>query len=932
MSFLSGILSAGKSAVSFLSGNSFVSSLAKTALLGLAVRKLSQNAVKGNNNNGVQPNIDAGVRLQVKPNAAEKIPVLYGSAFFGGNISDAAMTNANKTMWYSLVLSEKTGTVYSSSAASTYTLNNVYWNNQRIIFNADGITVNYTVDSSGTVDRSLSGLVKIYFYAGGRTAGQLPSGYTGTAPANAETLFPNWTSGTHAMTNLVFALVRVDYNREKNVTGIGELLFQVTNSLLKPGDVIYDYLTNTTYGAGISSGDILTADIVSLNSYSAESVAYDSPTGVATLANRYQINGLIDTKNPVLQNSEAILSATASWLSYDTHQGKWGIVINKSDSAVAAFNDSNILGNINLSGTGLQDLYNSTKVEFPHRELRDSADFYNIAVPTSSIPADWTPFSRNLNEEDNPLGLAYDIINEPIQAQMLGLIELKQSRLDKVIQFQTDFSFYNLKAGDIVSVTNSRFGFVSSLFRIISINEVQDDGGALIMDITALQYDVNVYSIADLYRFVRTTVDGIVTIGSIGQPGTPTITKIEADSRPRIEITSTAPTGVVEGLEYWLTTDVSIPDDINRSYTLIGIKRPVGGGVFTSGTSVLLEYIPNPGNFLVKTRGFNATTVGQYSDTSGLIEFAPVQTTDAIDANTQAFDSTGGLLGALALIELLSKLSELFPSGSGSKSLFDRIFETFQEETGIDLVGDAEDGTLVVEGEVSTLYEGDLLTNRTRSYDFVGEGVTAIADVNDNVVVTVAGGLTPAEKASILGANAPANNAVCGTSPFASGAIAIPQIPQTVAVGCSPTVYVKIQASNTATLSFFPPYYLKQNTSSSNNYKLEVSASFGTVVMQAPGILNTVEVPTAFTGTRVPSDFSAPTFTGATVSVSGGYNAINSYLTGRGSIQWTTTGSTIPNPVVITLKVFVDNVAQPTHTFNIIPTTNAQLEVNPYNF
>lgn len=717
MSFLSGILDFGRSAVQFLSGNSIASTLAKTVLIGLAVNKLSKNATKSNDA-GKDTNIDSGVRLQASPNASAKIPVLYGSAFFGGNITDAALTNSNKTMWYCLVLSEKTGNLYSTSSASTYTFNDVYWNNQRIIFNSDGVTVNYTTDASGNIDRNLSGLVKVYFYAGGRTAGQLPSGYSASAPPNAETLFPNWTSGTHAMSNLLFALVRVDYNREKGVTGIGDMQFKVTNSMKYPGDVLYDYLTNTVYGAGIDSADILTADITALNTFSQDSIAYDDQgTGAATLDDRYQINGLIDTAQPVLENSEKILNAAASWLSYDTHEGKWGVVINKTGSSVASFSDSNILGNISLSGTGLQDLYNQVKVEFPHRQLRDSADFYNISVPTSSIPADWTPFSLNTNEEDNILELKYDIINEPVQAQLLGLIELKQSRLDKVIQFQTDFTYYNLKAGDIIDVTNSRFGFSSSLFRIISINEIQDTGGALMMEITALQYNANVYSIADLYRFTRTTADGILPFGAIGQAGTPAVTKYENDSRPRIEITTTAPTGLVEGIEFWLTTDTAILDDALRSYTLIGDKKPIGGGVFTSGTNVTIEYTPNAGNFYVKARGYNTTTVGIYSDVSGFV-FTPTQTTDAITPDTSILDSTGGLLGAIGLFSMLSKLSDLFPSGS-SGSIFDRIFEVFKDTTGIDLVGDAAGGDLVVASNLITKADGLNLTTQTASINFI---------------------------------------------------------------------------------------------------------------------------------------------------------------------------------------------------------------------
>ena len=718
MSFLSGILDIGKSAVKFLSGNSIAASLAKTVLLGLAVNKLSKNALK-NNDAGKTANIDSGVRLQAAPDAAAKIPVLYGSAFFGGNVTDAQITNANKTMWYSLALAEKTGTVYSTSTGTTYVFNDVYWNNQRVIFKADGVTVDYTVDSGGIIDRNLSGQVKIYFYAGGRTAGQLPSGYAGAVP-NAETLFPNWTSGTHAMTNLLFALVRVDYNREKGVTGLGDVLFKITSSMTYPGDVLYDYLTNTTYGAGISASDILTADITSLNSFSTDNIAYASPSGAATLADRYQINGLIDTATPVLENAEKILNAAASWLSYDSHEGKWGIVINKTGTSSASFNDTNIIGNISLGGTGLQDLYNQVKVEFPHRELRDSADFYNISVPTSSIPADWTPFSLNTNEETNVLEIKYDIINEPIQAQMLGLIELKQSRLDKVIKFTTDFSYYNLKAGDIIDVTNTRFSFSSKLFRIITINEIQEDSGPLLMEITALEYNLNVYSIADLYRFTRTTADGIVSFGSIGQPGTPVVTKIERDSRPRTEISSTAPTGIVEGMEFWLTTDVSVPDDANRSYTLIGIKKPVGGGLFTSGSAVILEYVPNPGNFFVKTRGFNTTTVGSFSSVSGLVEFAPTQTTDAITPDTSLLNSAGGLLGAIALIDLLTKLSDLFPGGSGGKSIFDRVFEVFEDVTGIDLVGEASGGSLVVSSNLITKADGSNLTTNTASIDFIG--------------------------------------------------------------------------------------------------------------------------------------------------------------------------------------------------------------------
>jgi hypothetical protein len=716
MSFLSGIVDFAKSAVGIVSGNSIFGTLARTAVLGYAVNRLSKSANKGQDSG--TNNIDEGVRLQVKPNADSKIPVLYGSAFFGGNIIDAVMTNNNKTMWFALALTEKTGNLYSTSSATTYALNNVYLNDQRVQFKADGITVDYTLDRGGNIDRNASGLIQIYFYAGGRTAGQLPVGFAGAVP-NSEAVFPNWTSGTHALTNVVFALVKVDYNRDKGVTGLPDVKFNIATSMFTPGDVLYDYLTNTTYGAGIAAGDILTTDITALNTYSLAGVAYDDQgTGAETLSDRYQINGLIDTANSVLENSEAILNATASWLSYDTHEGKWGVIINKAETSVAAFSDTNIIGNISVSGTGLQDLYNAVKVQFPHRELRDSADFYNISVPTSSVPADWSPFSLNSNEEPKTLNITYDIINEPVQAQMLGLIELKQSRIDKVIQFKTDWTYYNLKAGDVIDVTNSRFGFSAKLFRIIAVKEQQDNDGALMMDITALEYNVNVYSIADLFRFTRSDANGIITFGSIGTPGTPTVSKVEIDARPRVQITSTAPTGIVEALEFWLSNDVSLAEE-NRSYRVISVQRPVGGGVYSSGTSVTFEYDSvSSSDFVVKTRGINTATTGPFSGVSGLVNFVPRQTTQAVDASTSMFDSAGGLLGVLSLVSLLSKVSDLFGSGDTGKSLFTRIFDTFQSTTGVDLVGQASEGSLVVASSLTVKADAVNLTTGATSVDF----------------------------------------------------------------------------------------------------------------------------------------------------------------------------------------------------------------------
>lgn len=249
MSFLSDV-------VGFFSGNSIASSVVKIVGISYIAKKLANNAISANNIDN-PANIDQGVRLQIPPAANNKIPVLYGSAYFGGVITDAVMTNTNKTMYYCLTLSEKTGTILSQNTASSYTFKDVYWNDQRIVFKNDGITVDYTVDRAGTVDRSLGDQVSIYCYAGNSSTPKVPENYTNNSIPNAYSVMPGWTTSTHQMNDLIFAIVKVDYNREKNVTGIGNVLFHIDNTMKLPGDVLYDYMTNTRYGAGIVSGEIL---------------------------------------------------------------------------------------------------------------------------------------------------------------------------------------------------------------------------------------------------------------------------------------------------------------------------------------------------------------------------------------------------------------------------------------------------------------------------------------------------------------------------------------------------------------------------------------------------------------------------------------------------------------------------------------------------
>ena len=392
----------------------------------------------------------------------------------------------------------------------------------------------------------------------------------------------------------------------------------------------------------------------------------------------FQINGIVSTDKTVMQNLDILTGACATWMTYDTNAGQWAVVPNQAGTSIASFDDTNIIGAITVSGSGIDRLYNSVRVEFPHIDLNDNRDFILDTIPSG----DWYP-----NEIANTLNMAFDCINDPVQAEYVGLIELKQGRLDQVIRFQTDFSQLGLTAGDLIDVTNSIYGFDAQVFRILSIKESDTESGAIILDITAQEYDPAVYDATDITRYTRTNSTGIVTLGNIGIPGTPEVNKTEYDSRPRVTVSSTVPTGRVEAMEFWYTPDTYVYDE-NRSYTLLETVRPSTGNVFTYGNTITVsnDAVPS-GNLYVKTRGINGVTTGPWSTPAGFV-YTPVQVAGSINENTTV-TSGGSIVTQLGALALMSAVNGLFSGNTASGSLFGKIFDAFRSNTGYDLLANA---------------------------------------------------------------------------------------------------------------------------------------------------------------------------------------------------------------------------------------------------
>jgi len=215
----------------------------------------------------------------------------------------------------------------------------------------------------------------------------------------------------------------------------------------------------------------------------------------------FKINGVIDTSKTVLSNLDVLCRASGCWLTYDSTTALWSVIINRAGASTKSFTDANIIGAINITGTGIDQLYNSVEVTYPDQDLQNNQDTVNFSIADAN---------RLPNELDKKLSISLDCVNNQIQAAYIGIIELNQNRVDKIIQFKTDFRSLGLRAGDLIDITSTMYGYTSKVFRVTKIAEDDEDDGNIQLSITALEYDAGVYEQGSLVYTAKTTATGIV--------------------------------------------------------------------------------------------------------------------------------------------------------------------------------------------------------------------------------------------------------------------------------------------------------------------------------------------------------------------------------------------------------------------------------------
>ena len=558
---------------------------------------------------------DPGVRIQFPPATQNKIPIVYGTVNTKGTVTDARISNENKTMTYVLALSEKTQT-------GVFSIGDIYWNDQLLVFDTDAgesHIVRSSIDQNGLGDSNTNydGLIRVRVYSGDTNSGSqiFPPQATGNT-INVRTLLDE-SDTNYLMNGLVFAVIQIDYNGEKGITGLGQVTFQVSNTLSNPALVWYDYMTSERYGAAIptqqinTTTSISTASSLSVFNYSNQIPANQFlADGVTTSTQvRYQMNGVISTGDTVKNSMEKITQSASAWTTFDYSQGQWKLLNNRAASAgeleaAFEFNDDNILGEVGITATNLEDLYNYLEVEFASRKIRDQNDYFKGAIDESEL---------NDLEPPNTLNLRLEMANNALHAARVGLVELKQSRVDKIITFNADYSAIQCEAGEVVKITNEVYGFIDKLFRITKIREVEGDDGNITVEITALEYSSAIYTDEILTDSADTPGSGIPSFGgssTLPAPSAPIVNIINTGTAAfSLSTTIGAGSTAVEEVQWWY----------NTTSTSAGQQFAVqpASPTFAAGSTVTdIVSLPFEGVFYFRARTKLGNNVSNFSDSS----------------------------------------------------------------------------------------------------------------------------------------------------------------------------------------------------------------------------------------------------------------------------------------------------------------------------
>ncbi|HBB8555069.1 TPA: hypothetical protein J4Z50_001671 [Escherichia coli] len=258
----------------------------------------------------------------------------------------------------------------------------------------------------------------------------------------------------------------------------GQRIFDLVDGSIKassnPPSIIYDYLTNATYGMGIDPA------LINLDTFK-ETAAYCD-------AFEYYANGAISYQSSYKENIENICQSFGG-IMY-VHAGQICITTDRKSVSVASFNESNMVGAVQISTSGGTDYFNVVDCKFTNPESMYTTDVVRI-------PSDIT-VDEAVRQDGQVIALSRDYswsYDPDVIAKMANIDVLKAKYALRTISFTTSEG-WDLKVWDAINVSNAELN-ISGKFKVLNKDIATDQENVGYVTLTCVEAPDQMYDGVD---------------------------------------------------------------------------------------------------------------------------------------------------------------------------------------------------------------------------------------------------------------------------------------------------------------------------------------------------------------------------------------------------------------------------------------------------
>lgn len=385
------------------------------------------------------PSLGEAIRGQLVTTrvASDPARIVYGKTRIGGNIVFLETTGANNEV------------LYQVSAVAGHELNSlvsVYANDELLILANQGTY--YTT----TYKNSASALEFAWF--------------PGTTAQSANAILSATAAAAYQFKGLAALVAKFTYNQDvfpqgiPNITVVveGKKVYDPRSTLTAYSNnaalCIRDYLTDTTYGLGVTATELDEASFIAAANICDQNVSL----AAGGTEKRYAVNGAFSSNLSPKDVIDRMLTSCGGKLSYSG--GKWTLKVAAYSAPSVTITESMLVGPIEVQATlSKRDIFNAIKGTFSDP---------NVLYQPTSFPAIENGTYETEDGEKIWRDVEYPFTTSSATCQRLAKIELERARQQISAVITCNLKAFSIQPGDTVNLTLPRYGWSNKIFEVYS--------------------------------------------------------------------------------------------------------------------------------------------------------------------------------------------------------------------------------------------------------------------------------------------------------------------------------------------------------------------------------------------------------------------------------------------------------------------------------